>query len=153
MTSTSIYSDLPAVHVSFDGNVAIVKLDRPAARNSFNQEMCDSLIEAARRLDQDDRCKVVVVTSDSPSSCFCAGADLSAGDFSSNSSTAKQYNTARNPVDHRDGGGQVSLAFLRVQKPVIAAINGHAIGIGITVSLQVAGSLLTLRAHMSCSFR
>lgn len=97
------------------------------------------MIQAFKRLDLDDAVKVVVLTSTPNSrSIFCAGADLSKGNFSSSNRYTAQasHNSARNLNEHRDGGGQTSLSLLGVRKPTICAINGSAVGIGITMTLS-----------------
>lgn len=142
----SIYPDLPDIAVRLDsGGVAVVILDRPAQRNAFTNPMKDSLVrpprappttcspstqvEAFRRLDADDAVKVVVLQgAPNPGNAFCAGADLSKGDFSNKGRFS--HNAASNLNEHRDGGGQTSLAALRIRKPTICAINGHGVGIG-----------------------
>lgn len=98
-------------------------------------------VQAFHRLDNDDNVRVVVlVGAKNPKNAFCAGADLSQGDFSSSSSGEgtgrhKHHNSSRNLNEHRDGGGQTSLAALAIRKPTICAVNGHAVGIGITMTL------------------
>lgn len=99
------------------------------------------LSQAFHRLDNDDNVRVVVlVGAKNPKNAFCAGADLSQGDFSSSASGEgtgrhKHHNSSRNLNEHRDGGGQTSLAALAIRKPTICAVNGHAVGIGITMTL------------------
>ncbi|SCZ97334.1 BZ3500_MvSof-1268-A1-R1_Chr4-2g07144 [Microbotryum saponariae] len=131
----SLYPELKDIRVELrDHGVAVVYLDRPAARNAFTDPMAKSLVVAFDRLDSDDKVKVVILAgSPNEGKAFCAGADLSKGDFS----TSDRYsqNSARNLNEHRDGGGTVSLALFRVRKPTIAAVNGHAVGIGITMTL------------------
>ncbi|KAL6829587.1 putative enoyl-CoA hydratase/isomerase [Trichoderma sp. SZMC 28015] len=105
--------------------VIILKLHRPAARNAFTQEMATSLIAAFDQLSSDPRVKAIVFTSSDPSNkFFCAGMDFNAGGQASSS-----------PDQHRDEGGQVSLAIHRCTKPVVAALNGSAVGVGITMTL------------------
>lgn len=105
--------------------VIIVKLHRPAARNAFTEEMASSLIQAFELLSSDPRVKAIVLTSSDPKNkIFCAGMDFNA-------------THAFGPtIDvHRDGGGKVTLAMYRCSKPIIAAINGSAVGVGITMTL------------------
>lgn len=75
---TTIYPDLPEILVKLDESVGIINLHRPEQLNAFTEEMKASLIEAFKRLDLDDRVKVVMLTA-TPNSrnIFCAGADLS----------------------------------------------------------------------------
>ncbi|KAL7786305.1 putative enoyl-CoA hydratase/isomerase [Trichoderma ceciliae] len=105
--------------------VIIVKLHRPSAHNAFTQEMARSLIAAYSLLSSDPRVRAIVVTSsDAKNKIFCAGMDFNAGGESSPSAD-----------EHRDEGGQVSLALYRCSKPVVVAINGSAVGVGITMTL------------------
>jgi enoyl-CoA hydratase/carnithine racemase len=103
--------------------VATITLDRPEQRNAFGAGMGDELSHAYRAADADDAVRAVVLTGTPPA--FCAGADLSAGG-----------DTFRK----RDEGGFSAAALETrawdVRKPVIAAVNGHAIGIGFTITLQ-----------------
>ena len=105
--------------------VIIVKLHRPEARHAFTQQMADSLVEAFNTISADPRVKSVVLTSsDETNTVFCAGMDLSEGGVPSPSAET-----------HRDEGGQVALAIYKCSKPVVVAINGHAVGVGITMTL------------------
>lgn len=105
--------------------VIVVKLHRPAAHNAFTQEMATSLIAAFALLSSDPRVRAVVLTSSDPKNkIFCAGMDFNARGESS-----------ANADEHRDEGGQVSLALYNCTKPVIVALNGSAVGVGITMTL------------------
>ncbi|KAH8734773.1 ClpP/crotonase-like domain-containing protein [Ilyonectria robusta] len=105
--------------------VIIVKLHRPADRNGFTDEMAASIIRAFDTLSADPRVKAVVLTSSDPANrIFCAGMDFN---------SAHGIGPSRDA--HRDSGGQVALAVYRCAKPVIAAINGSAVGVGITMTL------------------
>lgn len=105
--------------------VIIVKLHRPAAHNGFTQEMARSLIAAFSLLSSDPRVRAIVLTSSDPrNKLFCAGMDFNAGGEQSASADV-----------HRDEGGQVSLAMYNCTKPVVVALNGSAVGVGITMTL------------------
>jgi enoyl-CoA hydratase/carnithine racemase len=113
--------------------IATLFLSRPDKMNAFTLTMRKELIHLFSKADQDDAVRVVIVTGEGKA--FCAGADLSRGD-----DTFDQSVQDGKPVSisaHRDGGGQVSLAAYRCRKPVIAAINGHAVGVGITMTLPM----------------
>jgi len=111
--------------------VATVTLHRPEQLNAFTRRMRDELIDAAGRADADDQVRVLIVTG--AGRAFCAGADLSAG--------PQTFDYARRDdaglEDHRDGGGRVSLALYSLTKPVIAAVNGAAVGVGVTMTLPM----------------
>jgi enoyl-CoA hydratase/carnithine racemase len=103
--------------------VATLTLHRPESRNAFNGEMARALDEAYRDCDADDTVRAVVLTGTPPA--FCAGADMASGGdtFASREATAFSAAGLQTPA-------------WRVRKPVIAAVNGHAIGIGLTLTLQ-----------------
>ncbi|MGH8764819.1 MAG: crotonase/enoyl-CoA hydratase family protein [Burkholderiales bacterium] len=109
--------------------VATITLQRPDKLNAFTRRMRDELIDAFGRADDDDEVRAVIVTG--AGRAFCAGADLSAG--SATFDYAKQGSTE----DHRDGGGRVTLKIFSLKKPVIGAINGAAVGIGVTMTLPM----------------
>ncbi|TPX63440.1 hypothetical protein SpCBS45565_g06631 [Spizellomyces sp. 'palustris'] len=122
------YDSYKDIIVALDGPIAILTFNRPKHQNAWTEEMNEEVIHAFEQFDLDDRVRVVVVTG--TGGAFCAGADLRKGDFS----TDGRYK----PItinDHRDGGGQASLVIQRCRKVVIAAINGPAVGVGITITL------------------
>ncbi len=103
--------------------VATVTLHRPEVRNAFGAGMGEALADAYRRCDEDDTIRAVVLTGTPPA--FCAGADMSAaGD------------TFAAPDPSTFSAAAVTVPAWQVRKPVIAAVNGHAIGIGFTLTLQ-----------------
>ena len=118
--------------------VARLTLDRPDALNAFTPRMARELLDALDRIDEDDDVRVVVVTG--RGRAFCAGADLSAGgatfdaDAAGRTGGADGEGGSRAP---RDGGGLVTLRIFERTKPIIAAINGPAVGIGITMTLAM----------------
>jgi enoyl-CoA hydratase/carnithine racemase len=103
--------------------VAVLTLDRPEVRNAFGDGMGEELGDAFRRCDADDDVRVVVVTGTPPA--FCAGADLSSGANTFQSRDAETFSAAAVPTPP-----------WQVRKLVIAAVNGHAIGLGFTLALQ-----------------
>jgi enoyl-CoA hydratase/carnithine racemase len=119
--------------------VATVTLDRPDARNAFTQVMAAELAAAAGRADADDDVRVVLVTGAGRD--FCVGADLSGG--RTTFGPARTERPTAGPLGQtiagvpRDHGGIASLPFAALRKPVIAAINGAAVGIGATVTLPM----------------
>jgi enoyl-CoA hydratase/carnithine racemase len=102
------------LHVDVSAGIAVLTLHRPAQQNAFTPTMATELGAALRRCDTEDAIRVVVLTGTPPA--FCAGADLS------------------NRV------GEVSATIdpppWRIRKPVIAAVNGHAVGVGLALALQ-----------------
>ena len=112
------------------GHVLTITLNRPDRLNAFTPVMGREVIAALDRADADDEVRVVVVTGAGRG--FCAGADLSGG-----GETFDYRARQTGDAVHRDGGGLVVAAPVRVPKPVIAAINGPAVGVGATMTLPM----------------
>lgn len=106
----------------FDGGVVTVTLNRPERRNAFGDGMRDELADAYTRCNEADDVRVMVLTGAPPA--FCAGADLAAGDQTF-AAPGPEFSAAGNPVP-----------AWSLSRPVIAAVNGHAIGLGLTLALQ-----------------
>jgi enoyl-CoA hydratase/carnithine racemase len=125
--------------------VLTITLDRPDRLNAFTQTMGRELIEAFDRADQDDEVRAIIVTGAGRG--FCAGADLAAG--GSTFDWRERQGSGEVP---RDGGGQVALRIFDLTKPVIAAINGPAVGVGITMTLPMDVRLAADNARMGFVF-
>jgi len=127
--------------------VATLTLDRPDQLNAFTTTMMREVIDAFDRSDADDDVRVVIVTGRGRG--FCAGADLSGGaeTFSAGGSDVQ---TATGVP--RDGGGLVSLRIFESLKPVIGAINGAAVGVGITMTLPMDIRLVSTTAKIGFVF-
>ena len=112
--------------------IATITLHRPDKLNSFTNRMLKEIIAAFDESDADDDVRAVIVTGSGRA--FCAGADLSGGGdtFAKGGSDVK----AKSGV-MRDGGGLVSLRIFESKKPVIGAINGAAVGVGVTMTLPM----------------
>jgi enoyl-CoA hydratase/carnithine racemase len=114
-------------------HIATVTLNRPEQLNAFTGVMMREVIDAFDQVDADDDVRVVIVTGAGRG--FCAGADLSAG-----GETFSRGGSDEIPADvgiPRDGGGLVSLRIFDCTKPVIGAINGAAVGVGVTMTLPM----------------
>jgi enoyl-CoA hydratase/carnithine racemase len=124
------------IEYSVADHIATITLDRPERLNAFTFVMRRELIGAFDRADADDDVRAVVVTG--RGRAFCAGADLGhgAGTFAGRRLKDGEYETFDDGVP-RDGGGTVALRIARSLKPVIAAINGPAVGVGITMTLPM----------------
>jgi enoyl-CoA hydratase/carnithine racemase len=123
--------DYEQIVYQVEDGIATVTLDRPDKLNTFTAQMRTELIDAFDRADADDSVRAVVVTG--RGRAFCAGADLSAG-----SSTFDINARGVSDADEwRDGGGQVALRIFACTKPVIAAVNGPAVGVGATMTLPM----------------
>ncbi|HXY91988.1 MAG TPA: enoyl-CoA hydratase-related protein [Acidimicrobiia bacterium] len=111
--------------VLFDAHdgVATVTLHRPEVRNAFGAGMGEALADAYRRCDEDDAIRAIVLTGTPPA--FCVGADMRAAG-----------ETFAAPDPSTFSAAAVPMPAWQVRKPVIAAVNGHAIGIGFTLTLQ-----------------
>ncbi|KAJ5186442.1 hypothetical protein N7449_011206 [Penicillium cf. viridicatum] len=106
--------------------IIIVSLDRPTRRNAYTIEMMEAFELVYPMLDVDERVRAVILTGSG--TAFCAGLDFSKG---------PPDQDERN-MDHRDSGGRINLAIYRCRKPTICAINGPAVGIGLTMTLSSA---------------
>jgi enoyl-CoA hydratase/carnithine racemase len=142
-----------------DRRVLTLTLNRPAQLNAFTVEMANELIDAYQRASDDDAVGAIVVTG--AGKAFCAGMDLSVGgnvfglDETLNPSLAEQEARWDDPTivnGVRDTGGRVSLAVYECKKPVIAAINGAAVGIGATMTLPMDVRLASDKARIGFVF-
>jgi len=120
------------IRYEVEDGVCTVTLNRPERLNAVTATTIAELGEAWERADADDRVRAVIVTG--AGRAFCAGADLSAGGSTFDSAARGRAATAE---EHRDGGGTVTLRIFDMKKPVIAAINGSAVGFGVTLTLPM----------------
>jgi enoyl-CoA hydratase/carnithine racemase len=145
--TTSPRADAPRfeqIRYEVDAGVCTLTLDRPTKLNAVTSVMIAELVEAFDRADADDAVRVVIVTG--AGRAFCAGADLSGG--------AGTFDRRERGADgeHRDGGGLVSLRIHDMKKPVIAAINGPAVGFGITMTLPMDVRIASTSARIGFVF-
>jgi enoyl-CoA hydratase/carnithine racemase len=110
--------------------IMTITLNRPDRLNAWTPTMQRELIAAFDQADADDDVRVVIVTGAGRG--FCAGADLAAG-----GATFDRRDRGASDGPHRDGGGQFTLRVFDCTKPVIAAINGPAVGVGATMTLPM----------------
>lgn len=142
-------------------NILTVTLNRPAKLNAFTRQMMLDLIDAVDRADADDDVRAIVITG--AGRAFCAGADLSEGaavfDFAKGDSvrdprgpvnSAGEVDWSHNAV--RDTAGQVTLRMFDCLKPMIAAINGPAVGAGATMPLAMDIRLASRNARFGYVF-
>ena len=117
-------TDAPHALLDIDDRVAVITLNRPEVLNAFSSRMGEELQDALRRCDADEDVRAVVITG--AGRAFCSGADFSNGAavFGAPSSTST---FSADPLRYHPWD---------VRKPVIAAINGHAVGLGMTLTLQ-----------------
>jgi enoyl-CoA hydratase/carnithine racemase len=124
------------------GDVAIITLNRPERLNAWTPTMAEQQVDAIRRANDDPAVGAIVTTGAGRG--FCAGADLSSGadTFDRDARRGPVKRNADGKVDYsdpqvRDGGGLVTLRIFKCLKPVIAAVNGPAVGIGVTMQLAM----------------
>ena len=138
--------DFTQIRYDVTDRVATITLDRPDKLNAFTATMMTELIAAFDAADADDDVRAVIVTG--AGRAFCAGADLSQGaatfDYDNRPDNPRGGSPVRDDgtVDYghdavRDGGGRVTLRIFESKKPVIGAINGPAVGIGVTMQLAM----------------
>ena len=140
MTQESSYE---AIRYEVQDGVLTITLNRPERLNAFNGQMAAEMMEAFDRADGDDNIRAIILTGEGRG--FCAGADLSSGGdtFARSNEDLEAY---------RDGGGVLSLRIYALRKPIIAAINGPAVGVGITMTLPMDVRLASTEARMGFVF-
>jgi enoyl-CoA hydratase/carnithine racemase len=122
--------DYEQIRYEVADGVLTVTLNRPDRLNAFTPTMLGELLEAFDRADADDDVRAVIVTG--AGRAFCAGADLEAG-----GSTFDYRERGVEDDVPRDGGGRLTLRIFESTKPVIGAINGAAVGVGVTMTLPM----------------
>ena len=127
--------------------VATVTLNRPEKLNAVTSVLLRELHSAFDEADADDAVRAVIVTG--AGRAFCAGADLSAGTQAFDRSRRERPEAGG---EHRDGGGLVTLRIYDMKKPVIAAINGPAVGFGVTMTLPMDIRIASSSARMGFVF-
>ncbi|MBU2645185.1 enoyl-CoA hydratase/isomerase family protein [bacterium] len=124
--------------------IALITLNRPEKMNAWTFQMKDEMIAAFDSADKDDNVRVVVVTGSGKA--FCAGADLDPSRFGDR----QKSDGLTNPP--RDSAGQLTTMLYNIKKPVIAAINGHAVGVGSTMTLAMDIRIIAENAKMGFVF-
>ena len=127
--------------------VLTITLNRPERLNAFTPRMRDELLDALDRADADDAVRAIVFTGAGRG--FCAGADLGAGGDTFNKGRADRGDDR---FPDRDGGGVLTLRLFECRKPLIAAINGPAVGIGITMTLPMDIRLVSTASKIGFVF-
>jgi enoyl-CoA hydratase/carnithine racemase len=138
-----------ALQYEVKDHIATITLNRPEAMNSFNGAMARDLRAVWDETDRDDDVRCVIVTG--AGRAFCAGADLSGGGFGSRSGTASAGDPPPEKVG-RDGAGLVTLRIFESLKPVIGAVNGAAVGVGVTMLLPMDIRLASTEARFGLVF-
>ncbi|WP_037578567.1 crotonase/enoyl-CoA hydratase family protein [Phaeacidiphilus oryzae] len=131
-------ADFEEIRYTVEDRIATITLHRPDRLNAFTLTMARELIAAFDRVDADDGVRAVIVTG--AGRAFCAGADLGGGAATfDGTATGDARRAAHGEIDGvpRDGGGTVALRIAACRKPVIAAFNGPAVGVGVTMTLPM----------------
>lgn len=142
-----------------DDRIATITLNRPERLNAFNSQMLRDVMDAIDLVDADDDVRAVIFTGAGRG--YCAGADLSGGadtfDFDSQSDERKAERASERGASGdlawmRDGGGLLTLRLYECNKPLIAAINGPAVGVGVTMTLPMDIRLASTKARIGFVF-
>jgi enoyl-CoA hydratase/carnithine racemase len=145
--------------LSLDDGVLVVTLSRPEQLNSFTVQMANELVQLFTDVNADDAVRAIVVTG--AGRAFCAGMDLTADgnvfglDETMEPTMADLHERFDDPAvvsGVRDTGGRVALAIFECRKPVIAAINGAAVGIGATMTLAMDVRMASEKARIGFVF-
>ena len=140
-------ADFTQIRYDVADSIATLTLSRPDRLNAITLTMMREMISAFDMADADDSVRAVIVTGEGRA--FCAGADLSAGESAFDHTETAAHKAGRVP---RDGGGVVSLRIFKSHKPVIGAINGAAVGVGVTMTLPMDVRLASTSARFGFVF-
>ena len=143
MTDETLLTDLSA-------GVLTVTLNRPEKLNAFTVGMMNEWMDLLDRIDADDAVRAVIVTGAGRG--FCAGADLSSGGETFDSGGAGRLSADGKRIAPRDGGGLLTLRIYECKKPIIAAVNGAAVGVGVTQTLPMDIRLASEKARFGFVF-
>ena len=124
--------------------ILTITLNRPDRLNAFNSTMLEELLQALDDADDDDEVRAILFTG--AGRAYCAGADLGRGGSTFDGGSEEADG------EHRDGGGLLTLRLFECRKPVIAAINGPAVGVGITMTLAMDIRIASDKARIGFVF-
>lgn len=154
-------SEYETIQVAVENGVQTINLNRPDRLNAFTPVMMKELIAAFDEADANDDVRAVIMTG--AGRAYCAGADLGSGgdtfDYAKRPDRLEHGSPVREDgsVDYshpgvRDGGGRLTLRIFNSKKPVIGAINGPAVGIGVTMTLPMDFRLASDNARFGFVF-
>jgi enoyl-CoA hydratase/carnithine racemase len=157
-----VMSQFNTILVDVSDGIFTLTLNRPDRMNAFTGEMMQEMVQALDIADADDAVRAIIVTG-AGDRAFCAGADLGAGggtfDYSKRADRLEHGSPVREDgsVDYshpgvRDGGGRLTLRIFQCKKPVIGAINGAAVGIGVTMQLAMDFRMASEKARFGFVF-
>lgn len=130
MSTQPTYDDLETVNVTMEGNVGVVALNRPDARNAMNSDLSRDLHEALARVAKDKSMRAVLIRGEGKS--FCVGGDVK--DFDKQSSTPSTTSPAQRVTGLLHGTEVIDL-LLNIPQPTVSAVQGHAMGLGSTIAM------------------
>ncbi|CAN7708415.1 enoyl-CoA hydratase-related protein [Aminobacter sp. LjRoot7] len=133
------------IRVDREGVIAIITINRPAKLNAVTVHSIDEIEAALDQMDRDDGVRAVIMTGEGRA--FCAGADISGG-----FEVPKTGDPSTGEGIQSDPGGRVALRLFRMQKPVIAAVNGPAVGFGSSVLLPMDYRIASTTAKFAFPF-
>jgi len=131
------------IKYEIEDRILTLTLNRPERLNAYTEVMRAELVDALDHADADDNIRAIIVTG--AGRAFCAGMDLGDG------GATFDYNAVAQD-EHRDGGGILALRIFRLKKPIIAAINGSAVGVGLTMTLPMDIRIVADTAKMGIVF-
>lgn len=137
---------MPTVLYHQDGAIVTLTLNRPDKMNSYNYLLFSELREGVKKADADPSVRVIVITG--AGKAFCAGADLDDGFKGEKFVQNDQFKDGIS----RDTGGMLNLDIFDCDTPIIAAVNGHAVGIGATMLLPMDIKIVSSRAKICFPF-
>lgn len=135
-----------AIKYDVDASILTITLNRPDMLNAYNNEMQNELLDAFDQADADDNVRAIIVTGAGRG--FCAGADLSSGADTFDADSRSDRPSGLN----RDGGGRLTLRIFELNKPIIAAVNGAAVGVGATMLLAMDVRIASTAARFGFVF-
>ena len=128
--------DFSQIRYEKEDNLAVITLNRPEAMNAWTVTMTEEILYALELADADDDIRVVIFTG--AGRAFCAGADLSFGKSGGQiGEDTSNEEVIRGDRDTRDTAGRVTLRMFEMKKPIIGAVNGNAVGVGVTMTLAM----------------
>lgn len=139
-------SDVGCVDLRVGSHIATIWLNNPKALNAFTDDMVDQFLDVLDTVDSDDAVRAVVVTGHGRG--FCAGADLSMGA----DTFAREMDESADDWPPPDRAGTIALRMLQCRKPLIAAINGPAVGFGASLTLPMDVRLASIQARVGFAF-
>ncbi|MDR1615513.1 MAG: crotonase/enoyl-CoA hydratase family protein [Syntrophomonadaceae bacterium] len=126
--------------------ILTITLNRPDNMNAFTRQMVNEIIAALDQAEKDPDIRAIVVTGSPAGRAFSAGSDLS-------SKGGDTFNYSKTTIEeHRDGGGVLALRLLESKKPIIAAMNGSAVGIGLTITFPMDIRIIADNAKLGIVF-